>query len=150
MQVKRNSYDEKLLRLIISNNSEYVRRPDRHCLLVADARPQLNAYTNKVGGWGYEESSVYHFLELRFLNIDNIHKVRGALKKLSDVAHSGQHSVSDLTNWFKTVEDTKWLFLVRTLLHGSIQCAGEMYKNRRSCVVHCSDGYVVKCFGLLN
>ena len=47
-----------------------------HCLLVGDARPQLNAYTNKVGGWGYEEANVYDFLELRFLNIDNIHKVR--------------------------------------------------------------------------
>ena len=68
----------------------------------------------------------YNFLELRFLNIDNIHKVRGSLGKLSDVVMSGKHSVGELTNWFKTVEDTKWLFLVRTLLYGSIQCAYEM------------------------
>lgn len=123
------------------NRCRYVKKPGQHCLLVGDARPQLNAYTNKVGGWGYEEASAYPFIELRFLNIDNIHKVRGALKKLSDTVMSGKTSVAELTNWFKTVEDTKWLFLVRTLLYGSIQCAYEMLKNRRSCLVHCSDGW---------
>ncbi len=39
------------------------------------------------------------------------------------------------------MEDTKWLFLVRTLLHGCIGCAYEMLEHRRSCLVHCSDGW---------
>ncbi len=58
MQVKRNAYDEQLLKLIGKLNAEFTPKNGMHCLLVGDARPQLNAYTNKVGGWGYEEASV--------------------------------------------------------------------------------------------
>ena len=42
---------------------------------------------------------------------------------------------------FKTVEETKWLYLLRVLLLGTIRTAHDMLKNRRSVVVHCSDGW---------
>ena len=55
-------------------------------------------------------------MELRFLNIDNIHKVRGALTKLNSIVMNGKLSDDSLTNWYKTVEDTKWFVTPRTLL----------------------------------
>ena len=47
-----------------------------------DARPYNAAMANKLAGRGYENVSNYDHTQLEFLNIDNIHAVRGALKKL--------------------------------------------------------------------
>jgi len=55
-------------------------------------------------------------------------QVRGALTKLNDLAMAGKHAEGELTHWYKTVEDTKWLYLLRVLLLGCINTASEMLK----------------------
>ncbi len=55
----------------------------------------------QVAGGGYEEEAVYDFLEVRFCNIDNIHKVRGALGKLTELTSTGKYTEAELTHWYK-------------------------------------------------
>ena len=113
MQSKRNKFDESLLRWIGKSNTEHAQlmktrqakagsKPTKvaPCLILGDCRPQVTAYANKVAGGGYEEEAIYDFLELRFLGIDNIHKVRGALSKLTDLIMAGKSSDAELTHWY--------------------------------------------------
>jgi hypothetical protein len=48
-------------------------------------------------GKGFEDKAHYEKCELQFLNIDNIHAIRGALDKLSDLCSPEQRSVDDNT-----------------------------------------------------
>ena len=52
-------------------------------LLIADARPKLNAVANKFKGKGYEDTSSYknEHIVLKFMGIGNIHVMRNSQKK---------------------------------------------------------------------
>jgi hypothetical protein len=86
----RNKGDEELLRLIgmcnesVSNVMGYVD--------IFDARPLLNARTNKiVSGGGYEDcgpDGAYSNCSLVFGDIDNIHVVRESFEKVYDMAYN--------------------------------------------------------------
>ena len=86
----RNKGDEELLRLIgmcnesVSNIMGYVD--------IFDARPLLNARTNKiVSGGGYEDcgpDGAYQNCSLVFGDIDNIHVVRESFEKVYDMAYN--------------------------------------------------------------
>lgn len=56
--------------------------PSAPRLYVVDTRPPLNALTNRAQGKGYEDISVYKNIILRFVEIPNIHVVRGSLEKM--------------------------------------------------------------------
>ena len=51
-------------------------------LYIFDARPYLTAYANKLNGKGFEDVENYKNAEIEFLNVENIHKVREAYKKV--------------------------------------------------------------------
>ena len=51
-------------------------------LYVMDTRPPLNALTNRAQGKGYEDVSVYRDIILRFVEIPNIHSIRGSLERM--------------------------------------------------------------------
>ena len=46
----------------------------------------------------------------------------------------------DNLNWWSSVEDTKWLFHIRTILKGAVQCASYIQEGT-SLLVHCSHGW---------
>ena len=50
---------------------------------IYDARPYLSAVANKVHGKGFENTSHYKNVEIRFMDIENIHAVRDSYKKLT-------------------------------------------------------------------
>jgi len=57
---------------------------------IFDARPLLNARTNKLKGGGYEDcgpNSAYSNCKIHFGDIDNIHVVREAFEKLHDMSY---------------------------------------------------------------
>lgn len=51
-------------------------------LYVVDTRPLLNALTNRAWGKGYEVASIYRDIIFRFVEIPNIHAVRGSMEKM--------------------------------------------------------------------
>ena len=58
---------------------------------IFDARPLLNARTNKLKGGGYEDcgpNAAYSNCKINFGDIDNIHVVREAFEKVYDMAYT--------------------------------------------------------------
>ncbi|MFH4974037.1 hypothetical protein AB6A40_000746 [Gnathostoma spinigerum] len=126
---RRSIDDERYLQMIVEANAH------AHQLLIYDARPQVNARANKVKGGGFEDS--YSNCRLIFLDIQNIHTVRGSLRKLKDI--SFPHV--DEKNWLRMFDETKWLNHIQTILDGATQIAREVKDNNSSVLVHCSDGW---------
>ena len=54
-------------------------------LLIIDARPYLSALANRAHGKGYENTKDYKNCEIEFMQIENIHHVREAHKKLMNL-----------------------------------------------------------------
>ena len=54
---------------------------NKDVLWIIDARPRAAAVGNKVMGKGAEKIDMYKGCKLRFMNIDNIHAMRGAAEK---------------------------------------------------------------------
>ena len=85
----RNRGDEELVRMIGNCNSTLKNKQGR--VEIYDARPLLNARTNKLKGGGYEDcgpTSAYQNCQITFGDIDNIHVVREAFEKVLDMAYS--------------------------------------------------------------
>ena len=82
----RSSYDEALLDAI-----RQASRAPANKLLIADARPKLNARANKTQGKGFENTgsgSAYPNCELVFCNIGNIHVMRKSLDAMRAVCNT--------------------------------------------------------------
>jgi hypothetical protein len=59
-----------------------VTNPKKKQLIVIDARSQIAAYGNRAKGGGFEIEQNYKNCKVQFGNIENIHGVRDAYKKL--------------------------------------------------------------------
>ncbi|KAL9642592.1 hypothetical protein ABK040_011157 [Willaertia magna] len=106
-------------------------------LMIVDLRPRANAEANRViKGAGYEKN--YKNCELRFLNIENIHIVRGSFQKLMEICHD--FGGIDL-NWYSRVETTNWIEHVRSILMASNYCVDVFFREKTSVLAHCSDGW---------
>lgn len=104
-------------------------------LLILDCRPYLNAQANRTKGGGYERENHYPNVELKFLNIENIHKVREAYKAVlfqSNTVHASKY--------LSTVERSGWLDHISSILAGSVLCLNSLIAGQ-SVLVHCSDGW---------
>ena len=106
-------------------------------LIIADARPKVNAVANRAQGKGYESHENYPNMELLFLNIHNIHVMRESQNRLLNLC-CNETSVDN--DWGRHVEDTGWLTHIRNLLQQAKRFA-ENVEYGRSVVVHCSDGW---------
>jgi len=85
----RNRGDEDLLRQIGLCNSTLLNK--NGSVEIFDARPLLNARTNKLKGGGYEDcgpSAAYSNCRITFGDIDNIHVVRESFEKVFDMAYT--------------------------------------------------------------
>eukprot|EP01132_Coremiostelium_polycephalum_P004941 gene4941-6158_t len=131
---KRCLEDEKLIESIgIANlNSEKV--------YIMDARPQINAVANQMMGLGYEStkgSSNYSNCILKFLGIENIHKMREAQKKLFKAAMTEKPTFDVKLE----VATEMWLEHIRTILYGVVEIVDLIRFYKSSIVIHCSDGW---------
>ncbi|KAI6182167.1 Phosphatidylinositol-3,5-bisphosphate 3-phosphatase [Aphelenchoides bicaudatus] len=126
---KRSSNDETHIQMIIEAN------PNNRKLLILDARPTVNAKVNKAVGGGYEDG--YGNCELEFLDIQNIHVVRDSLKGLKSACYPR----IDFKTFNKTLEDTRWLSHIQSILNGAKRAVTEILTNQQSILVHCSDGW---------
>ena len=91
-----------------------------------------------VSGYGYENTSYYPNATLTFCGIGNIHAVRDAYQKMSALCLS---TASNDVHWGQSIEDTRWLSLVRLILSASWQAAFHVRHNRLPVLLHCSHGW---------
>eukprot|EP01090_Pellita_catalonica_P005392 TRINITY_DN1537_c0_g2_i1.p1 TRINITY_DN1537_c0_g2~~TRINITY_DN1537_c0_g2_i1.p1 ORF type:complete len:767 (-),score=91.19 TRINITY_DN1537_c0_g2_i1:36-2336(-) len=110
-------------------------------VLVADCRPKLNARFNQVMGKGFESEKKYqNMIEIKFLEIENIHAMRDSLKKLKACClDKHNHPTSDRV-WQKALESSKWGKHLRKLIEG-VQLLSWHLNEGRSVICHCSDGW---------
>lgn len=107
-------------------------------LKIMDLRPRASAIANRTSGYGYENTANYPGTTIQFCNIGNIHAVRDAYQKLSNLC------ISQTTNdvqWMSLVEDTKWLSHLRLILSASWEAAYWVHVHRVPVFVHCSHGW---------
>lgn len=112
---------------------------------IFDARPLLNARTNKLKGGGYEDcgpNSAYTNCKILFGDIDNIHVVRSAFEKAHDMAYSiTATEKSAAQGWHSVLDSSDY----RTVLMRIFSFTNEILKalslKERNILVHCSDGW---------
>ena len=83
----RSDDDENFLKMI----NETTRDPNKDThkpLIIADARPKINAQANQAAGKGYEFERNYENIKIIFLGIANIHVMRKSLEMAIDVCTS--------------------------------------------------------------
>ena len=65
-------------------------------LIIADARPKINAQANQAAGKGYEFERNYEHIKIVFLGIANIHAMRKSLEMAIDVCTSSSEKINFL------------------------------------------------------
>jgi myotubularin-related protein 1/2 len=99
--------DEALFAAISASN------PLAEHVHIIDARPRLNAVANTARGAGFENTDHYAHTELRFMDIENIHKVRDSMVRLA--AFVAAVPPGDRA-WLSGLESTQWLAHIRTIM----------------------------------
>lgn len=92
---------------------------------------QISAVANKGRGGGIENPAFYKDVHYSFLNIQNIHSMRASQTKLANACSMR----SDSTNWFKSIQETKWLYHIQQILS-----AAAIVADRVSCIQLCLEG----------
>ncbi|KAL3320051.1 Myotubularin- protein 2 [Cichlidogyrus casuarinus] len=128
---KRLEPDIQMLKLIKETNA------NSNSLLIFDARPRVNAMANITVGGGVEDPSNYENIQYIFLNIQNIHAMRGSQTKITDACFSKP----DDSKWFKQLSDSKWLYHLKQILFAATSIADKIENHKTSILVHCSDGW---------
>ena len=98
---------------------------------VYDARPYLNAVANKFNGKGYEDITSYKNVELKFLGIPNIQKVRDAYRKIRGGTAADNEKGFDFMPWFDCIAK---------ILAGAGEIVQSL-KEGNNTLIHCSDGW---------
>lgn len=101
-----------------------------------DARPLLNAVANTVKGSGFEGAG-YEQSKIEFVNIENIHVMRDALKKFRKTLLADEPEDAVI----KKARSSKWLEHVKIVLQGSLRVVNLLHAFGAPVVVHCSDGW---------
>lgn len=107
-------------------------------LVIADARPKLNAQANQAAGKGFELGKAYDHCRVIFMGIANIHAVRRSLDLLEEACSP---SVADDSNWYRNIEISGWLVHIRKILAAAVRIVHCISKEELSVLVHCSDGW---------
>mmetsp|Transcript_4670 Transcript_4670/g.13054 ORF Transcript_4670/g.13054 Transcript_4670/m.13054 type:complete len:873 (-) Transcript_4670:49-2667(-) len=107
-------------------------------LKILDLRPRSSAMANRTGGYGYENTSNYPGTTLQFCGIGNIHAVRDAYQKMSNVCTGV--STQDM-QWTQLIEDSKWLSMTRLILSAAWETAYWVHAFHTPILLHCSHGW---------
>jgi len=112
---------------------------------IYDARPLLNARTNKLKGGGYEDcgpNSAYSNCKIFFGDIGNIHVVRESFEKVHDMAYTVTATDKSASQGWHQVLDSSGY---RTILMRVLACTNEilnsMTRKHSNILIHCSDGW---------
>lgn len=132
LTLNRSEEDEMLLRLI--NRTIDSSKP----LIIADARPKLNAQANQAAGKGFEFERNYENSEVVFLGIPNIHVIRKSHEAIMALFASKS---TDSANFLKEVDASGWLEYIRRILDSSVKIAHWNLIDGCNVLVHCSDGW---------
>ncbi|VUC23328.1 unnamed protein product [Clonostachys rosea] len=107
--------------------------------LIVDARPQVNAVINQLGGMGSENIERYKFAQKIFLNIENIHVMRKSLNRVVDALKDAD--ISPLPPNREILRQSDWLKHIHDVLDGSGIVARQVGINHSNVLIHCSDGW---------
>jgi hypothetical protein len=126
------------------SNRKLKRRHTRDAsLIIADARPKLNAVANKFKGKGYENTASYRdkHIALIFMGIANIHVMRNSQKKVTSSLENG--------NWEASLINSKWLHHIKLVVSSACRVAANITSGQ-SVLVHCSDGKIFNVLTVLD
>ncbi|XP_062854951.1 myotubularin-related protein 3 isoform X2 [Trichomycterus rosablanca] len=108
-----------------------------HKLLILDARSYAAAVANRAKGGGCECPEYYPNCEVVFMGMANIHSIRKSFHSLRFLCTQ----MPDPANWLSALESTKWLQHLSLLLKAALLVVNAVDRDRRSVLVHCSDGW---------
>ena len=108
-------------------------------VLMVDARSYAAAVGNRARGGGVECEEYYENTEVVFMNLANIHSIRKSFQALRALLNSPSDHAGG--NWFQSLDSTKWLSHLSSLLKASVRCAKALDVEGRPVIVHCSDGW---------
>ncbi|OQS03516.1 myotubularin, partial [Thraustotheca clavata] len=94
-------------------------------LYIIDCRHQTSAYGNVALGAGFEIAEFYNNVPLLFMNIENIHSMRDSIRRLFDLI-KGEVRGSERSNWLSSLESTRWLEHVRSVLVATASCVDKI------------------------
>jgi hypothetical protein len=120
--------------------------PSSRKLMIADARPLINAVANKLKGGGYENAAFYSAgrdveAELLFFDIENIHAMRKSVNDMhSLVWEASKAGETDLSKLLSHSEDTRWLRHIQSVMYSVRSIVHAMAVDGCSVMAHCSDG----------
>ncbi|XP_028412790.1 myotubularin-related protein 8-like [Dendronephthya gigantea] len=123
--------DEQMVNAILKSNKNAKQ------LYIVDTRPKINAMANRAAGKGYENTEFYENVEFQFLGIENIHVMRQSLQKL--VYACGERQSGD--TFLDSIDNSSWLKHIKCVLDTSYFIAKAVNDERKSVLVHCSDGW---------
>ena len=118
----------------------WVTSPKQLKVYVVDARSSYAAYGNRAKGGGVEHEQYYTSCQIEFGNIDNIHAVREAYKKICLLSHSYLRT-KDQKKIFSKIENTGWIGLLKNILYHSAVIALKVGVYHQWSLVHWSDGW---------
>lgn len=113
-------------------------KQSKDTLQIFDARPKINAIANQLKGKGFERVNHYGgeaVVNLVFLDIANIHAVRGSLNAV--VKACAQRSDEDP---YTGVGGSNWIMHLHSIFRGAV-CIADALQDGQACLVHCSDGW---------
>lgn len=105
--------------------------------MIFDARSAIAASGNRLKGKGPENTAGrYTQCRLIHMDIDNIHAMRDSASALQSACCS-----RDDERWLSTLEATRWLAHVQSVLKAACTIARYVIDRGISAVIHCSDGW---------
>ena len=106
--------------------------------LIYDARPYINAASNKVKGGGFEDVENYECAKLIFCDIENIHKAREALKQTEEICTN--EKIMTNKKFWSQFEATGWLDFIMITLKITTEIS-KLVCDGNNVLIHCSDGW---------
>lgn len=118
-------------------------RSSHNKLKIYDARSYINALANRVNSGGFENTKDYYTnSEIVFCDIENIHAVRDAYRKMHDLAFMPISSPAyQESKYFTYLEQTNWLQLQSKILVSANSILDAIVNDRANILVHCTDGW---------
>ncbi len=116
-------------------------------LVIVDCRSHTAALGNLAAGRGYEFQANYPTATIEFHNIENIHQMREACRRLLDLSKTARDGAWEHqgragdARWCSRLESTRWLEHVQMLLRSADSVCRQIHDHGRSVMVHCSDGW---------
>lgn len=112
---------------------------------IFDARPLLNARTNKLKGGGFEDcgpNHAYSNCKITFGDIDNIHVVRESFEKLHELVYMDTPSGKSVSQtWHQHLDSSSYRTVIMRILAMTNKILHAICVDQVNVLIHCSDGW---------